>query len=163
MKGLKVAHASCSSSSLHGTPANGVERPSMLEKDFSQLQTFHLLTLANISQSRCGGIENMSAWVLNVINSGRGVVVGRVMVSKLSSTSSSRRRVASPGASCSQRGHRLGLNSVGLSFVSSYLVAIWTDVAFGTILHVIFVDTKSFVDFGTESIVVVNPGVPLVK
>jgi hypothetical protein len=61
MKELKVGHASCNCISLLGMPANGVGRPSMLEKACSHLLTFHLATLPDTSQSRCAGIENMGA------------------------------------------------------------------------------------------------------
>lgn len=65
--------------------------------------------------------------------------------------------VASPSRLCSDGGHRLGLNGFGLTFVSRCLLAIWTGVAFATILHVILVDVKGFVDFGTESVVIIDP------
>jgi hypothetical protein len=53
--------------------------------------------------------------------------------------------------------HSLDLNTLRLSLIARAFLAIWTSSAFTTILHVVLVDTESFVDFGTEGVIVVDP------
>jgi hypothetical protein len=53
--------------------------------------------------------------------------------------------------------HSLGLNTLRLSLIARAFLAIWTSSAFTTILHVVLVDTESFVDFGTKGVIVVDP------
>jgi hypothetical protein len=67
------------------------------------------------------------------------------------------RRAASPRRLRNKSWQSLGLNGLGLSLSSRHFLAVRTSVAFTTILHVVLVDTESFIHLGTKSFIIVDP------
>jgi hypothetical protein len=56
-----------------------------------------------------------------------------------------------------------GLDALMLTLVTRTIVGSLACVAFTTVLHVVFVDAESFIDFGTKSFIVVDPITMLVQ